>query len=120
ILVGAPRVAAMDSSALLPAGLTEGGLQPLLYATALMFVAFTGYGRIATMGEEVRDPRRIIPRAILVTLTISAMLYIGVALVAVSVLDPAALGALTEHTAAPLEGVARALAQPWLAVLISA
>ena len=34
---------------------------PLLQATALMFVAYTGYGRIATLGEEVREPRTTMP-----------------------------------------------------------
>ncbi len=34
----------------------------LLHATALMFVAYTGYGRIATLGEEVREPSTTIPR----------------------------------------------------------
>ncbi|HEX2475782.1 MAG TPA: APC family permease, partial [Lacipirellulaceae bacterium] len=40
----------------------------LLHATALMFVAYTGYGRIATLGEEVREPAMTIPRAIIITL----------------------------------------------------
>ncbi|KAI9143224.1 amino acid/polyamine transporter I [Paraphysoderma sedebokerense] len=53
-------------------------------ATALMFVAFTGYGRIATLGEEVINPRRTIPIAIIVTLVFSATLYISVSLVAVA------------------------------------
>jgi APA family basic amino acid/polyamine antiporter len=35
-----------------------GGASGFLHATALMFVAYTGYGRIATLGEEVRDPRK--------------------------------------------------------------
>lgn len=55
-------------------------LYSLLQASALMFVAFTGYGRIATLGEEVKSPRKTIPRAITSTLVISAILYIGVAL----------------------------------------
>src|SRR5690606_33021056 len=82
-------------------------------------VAYTGYGRIATMGEEVREPRRVIPAAILITLAVSALLYIGVATVAVSALDGAALGSITTATGAPLEAVARALGHPWLAVLVS-
>ena len=45
------------------------------WATAFMFVAYTGYGRIATLGEEVRDPKRTIPRAIIVCLGITAILY---------------------------------------------
>ena len=48
-----------------------------LEATALMFVAYTGYGRIATLGK-VREPRRTIPLAIIVTLVLTALLYFGV------------------------------------------
>jgi APA family basic amino acid/polyamine antiporter len=50
--------------------------QSLLAATAFLFVAYTGYGRIATLGEEVRDPARIIPRAVIVTLATAAVLYL--------------------------------------------
>ena len=39
-----------------------------------MFVAYTGYGRIATLGEEVHDPERTIPSAIIVTLVIGCVL----------------------------------------------
>ncbi|MEO0480557.1 MAG: APC family permease [Planctomycetota bacterium] len=53
----------------------------LLEGTALMFVAFTGYGRIATLGEEVVEPRRTIPRAVILTLIASALLYLAVAYV---------------------------------------
>lgn len=52
---------------------------PFLDGAAFMFVAFTGYGRIATLGGEVREPRRTIPRAVVITLVISALLYMGVA-----------------------------------------
>lgn len=55
----------------------------VLAATALLFVAFTGYGRIATMGEEVRRPRLTIPRAMIVTLMLTALLY---GLVAIAIL----------------------------------
>lgn len=57
------------------------GWRLLPEATALMFVAYTGYGRIATLGEEVRDPRRTIPRAVVITLATSALLYTTVAVV---------------------------------------
>ena len=59
-------------------------LSSLLPASALMFVAFTGYGRIATLGEEVAEPRRTIPRAIITTLVITTLLYIGVAWIALA------------------------------------
>ena len=95
-----------------------GGLQGLLTATALMFVAFTGYGRIATMGEEVHDPRRSIPRAIMLTLAGSAVLYIAVAVVAVAVVGAGPLSAATSSQAAPLEIVARQLGVPGLHLLV--
>lgn len=52
----------------------------LFHAAALMFVAFTGYGRIATMGEEITEPRRNIPRAVVLTLAVVSALYIAVGL----------------------------------------
>ncbi len=68
-----------------PARLDMSGFGPwwsvLPEATALMFVAYTGYGRIATLGEEVREPRRTIPRAVIITLAVSAALYTSVAVV---------------------------------------
>jgi APA family basic amino acid/polyamine antiporter len=45
-------------------------------ATAFLFVAYTGYGRIATLGEEVRGPAVVIPRAVIITLAIAAILYV--------------------------------------------
>jgi basic amino acid/polyamine antiporter, APA family len=47
----------------------------LLAAIAFLFVAYTGYGRIATLGEEVKEPEVIIPRAVVITLAIAAVLY---------------------------------------------
>jgi APA family basic amino acid/polyamine antiporter len=52
----------------------------LLAATAFIFVAYTGYGRIATLGEEVKDPRKIIPRAVIITLAVAATLYLAIEL----------------------------------------
>ena len=59
----------------------------LFEATALMFVAYTGYGRIATLGEEVREPRRTIPMAIILTLGLSTLLYLGVSAVSLAHAD---------------------------------
>ncbi|HAS14756.1 MAG TPA: amino acid transporter, partial [Idiomarina abyssalis] len=50
----------------------------VLQASALLFVAYTGYGRIATMGEEVQNPRRVIPLAVVLTLAVVTLLYLGV------------------------------------------
>ncbi|MDG2132780.1 MAG: APC family permease [Phycisphaerales bacterium] len=86
----------------------------LLEATALMFVAYTGYGRIATLGEEVRTPRTTIPRAIGITLVVSATLYLLVAVVAIGLLGTDGLAAVTAATAAPLEVAATMLETPWV------
>ena len=45
-------------------------------AAALMFVAFAGYGRLATLGEEVRDPAVNIPRAVMICVAATTMLYL--------------------------------------------
>ena len=83
----------------------------ILHATALMFVAFTGYARIATLGEEVIQPRRTIPRAIVATLVASMLLYVAVAVVGVGAAGADALSAATTEKAAPLEVVSRGF--PW-------
>lgn len=98
----------------LPTGDGDGGLPALLHGAALMFVAFTGYGRIATLGEEVREPRRVIPRAILATMALVTLLYVGVAVTGVGVLGAAEFGEAAEGSAAPLEVVARVLEIPLL------
>jgi APA family basic amino acid/polyamine antiporter len=47
----------------------------VLPAIAFLFVAYTGYGRIATLGEEVHRPGHTIPRAVLVTLAVAIVIY---------------------------------------------
>ena len=47
----------------------------VLQAAGLLFFAFAGYARIATLGEEVRDPARTIPRAIPIALGITLVVY---------------------------------------------
>jgi len=119
VVVGAPMAVERSESTL--AGMFSGSadIRSLLEASALMFVAYTGYGRIATLGEEVREPRRTIPRAIIVTLAISAVLYISVSLVAVGAVGAGVLAHLTATTAAPLEEVARTFSGPVLPGLLA-
>lgn len=97
----------------------DGGGVELLRATALMFVAFTGYGRIATLGEEVRDPARSIPRAIVITLIVTLLLYATVTTVAVGLAGADALARATSSEVAPLVVVARSLEQPAVAGLLA-
>jgi APA family basic amino acid/polyamine antiporter len=75
-----------------------------LQAAGLLFFAFAGYARIATLGEEVRDPRRTIPRAIPLALGIALVVYVMVAVSVLLVLGPERLAAAT----APLSDAVRA------------
>jgi len=86
-----------------------GGWSQMAYATALMFVAFTGYARIATLGEEVREPRTVIPRAIILTLAVTGLLYVLVALVVVGAIGSERLASLPAAEATPLELAARVM-----------
>lgn len=95
-------------------------LPGLLEATALMFVAFTGYGRIATLGEEVHEPRVTIPKAIVTTLWMSAALYLSVGAVAVSTVGAARLAEATQTEVAPLQIAAQAIDGDILALVITA
>lgn len=98
----------------------EHGPHAFLHATALMFVAYTGYGRIATLGEEVRNPRRSIPIAMIVTLACSALLYAVVAFVAVASSGATTLAEATTSAAAPLEVIARRFERPAVAWIVAA
>lgn len=96
-------------------------LPALLQATALLFVAYTGYGRIATLGEEVREPRRTIPRAIVVTMLVTMGLYLAVAAVGIGSVGAAGLsGAVGPGLQpAPLALAARSFAWPYAAQILS-
>jgi APA family basic amino acid/polyamine antiporter len=61
----------------------------VLQSAGLLFFAFAGYARIATMGEEVRDPATTIPRAITITVVVAIGIYLAIGLALLTVLDPA-------------------------------
>ena len=67
----------------------------VLQSAGLLFFAFAGYARIATMGEEVRDPARTIPRAIVLALSLAVSIYAAVAVVLFGALGPDVLAAST-------------------------
>jgi APA family basic amino acid/polyamine antiporter len=92
---------------------TFGGV---LQAAGLLFFAFAGYARIATLGEEVRDPARIIPRAIPLALGITLAVYAAVAIAALAVLGGTGLSAAT----APLADAVRAAGLPGLVPVVRA
>jgi basic amino acid/polyamine antiporter, APA family len=91
------------------------GWRGTLEAAAILFFAYTGYARIATLGEEVHEPKRTIPRAIVITIGTSILLYGAVALVAVGAIGAAGLAA----TPAPLFVAAEGFGQPGIAVAVA-
>ena len=90
----------------------------VLEAAALTFVAFAGFARIATLGEEVVEPRKTIPRAVVITLGTAILLYALVAFTGLGVLGPDEFGARSRRDAAPLLAIARAVEAPTLAVML--
>ncbi len=109
IIACLPRAATAGADNLTP--FFTGNLASVLHASALMFVAYTGYGRIATMGEEAREPRKTIPKAMIVCLVLTMLLYITVAAVGIGAVGADVLGKTTQQTkAAPLEVVIRSVA----------
>ncbi|WP_235022900.1 APC family permease [Amycolatopsis alkalitolerans] len=91
-----------------------GGGYGILQAAGLLFFAFAGYARIATMGEEVRDPRRTIPRAIPIALLITVAVYLVVAVAVLLAAGPARLAA----SAAPLTTAVQAAGAGGLAPVV--
>ncbi len=81
------------------ADLVAGGWYGILQSAGILFFAFAGYARIATMGEEVRDPRRTIPRAITLAFAGALVVYAAVALAVLSALGPSGLASSGEPVA---------------------
>ncbi|MFI7087838.1 APC family permease [Streptomyces anulatus] len=110
-------VASLTSSASSAARLAVGDdatFGGVLQSAGLLFFAFAGYARIATLGEEVRDPRRTIPRGISIALGITLVVYAVVAVAVLSVLGPQGLA----QAAAPLSDAARAAGADWLVPVV--
>ena len=88
-----------------------GGAGGILEAAGLLFFAFAGYARIATLGEEVIEPSRTVPKAIPLALGITVAVYAAVAVSALLAAGPDRLA----DSAAPLATAARAGSLHWLA-----
>ncbi|MGW8453007.1 APC family permease [Streptomyces niveus] len=96
---------------------SEGGpasAHGVLQAAGLLFFAFAGYARITTLGEEVRDPARTIPRAVPLALGLVLAVYACVAVAVLSVLGAGELG----RSAAPLADAVRAAGASWLVPVV--
>jgi basic amino acid/polyamine antiporter, APA family len=92
----------------------EHGVYGVLQSAGLLFFAFAGYARIATLGEEVREPERVIPRAIVGALAGAVVVYAVLALAVLSVLGASG----TAASSAPLADAVRAVADPWVVGVI--
>jgi APA family basic amino acid/polyamine antiporter len=107
LVAGGPG--APDAAAGSVAGVADTTPYGVLQSAGLLFFAFAGYARIATMGEEVRDPARTIPRAIPLALGGALVVYALVAVTLLGVLGEARLGGST----APLADVVRDAGWSW-------
>ncbi len=115
----AVAVAAFTSGAADPSRAFDGaaaGPFGVLQAAGLLFFAFAGYARIATLGEEVRDPGRTLPRAILLALAVALGVYALVGVVLVAVLGTDGLAA----SGAPVADAARLVGFPVAVVTVTA
>ncbi|MFK0115485.1 APC family permease [Streptomyces sp. NPDC090994] len=92
------------------------GFDGVLQAAGLLFFAFAGYARIATLGEEVRDPERTVPRAVPLALGIALAVYTAVAVAVLAVLGPDRLA----RAGAPLADAVREAGTPGLVPVVGA
>lgn len=90
------------------------GIHGILQAGAIMFFSFAGYARIATLGEEVQEPKRTIPKAILIALLITLVIYISVAASALLAVGAPALA----EAKAPLARAVEAGRFAWLSPVV--
>ncbi len=93
-----------------------GGVAGVLQATGLLFFAYTGYSRVATLVEEVRNPRQTVPRATVVALGTATLLYLLVAATALAVLGTSRLS----QSSSPLEGTMAAVGSGVGAAVVAA
>jgi len=87
----------------------------VLQSAGILFFAFAGYARVATLGEEVRNPRRTIPRAVPIALGLALLVYLLVALAGLRAIGWTGLAT----AAAPLREVVAASPLSGLAAVVS-
>tara|TARA_Y100001970_G_scaffold288630_1_gene416492 strand:- start:148 stop:1314 length:1167 start_codon:yes stop_codon:yes gene_type:complete len=63
-------------------------INDVLLSASIWFFAFTGYSRLATFGEEVKNPKEFIPKAIFVGLGITIFLYLSISWLTLSLINP--------------------------------
>ena len=108
---GSPRFGTLVAD-----GTHPSGLHGLLQGAALLFFAFAGYARIATLGEEVREPARTIPRAITLALAAVVVIYAAIAALLLTTMGPEAVAA----TRTPLADAVTAAGAGWAGPVVRA
>ncbi len=103
-----------DFGGILGEGLLAHGWYGVLQSAGLLFFAFAGYARIATMGEEVQEPRRTIPKAITIALGITIVLYAVIAITLLAGLGPDGVAG----TPTPLADAVTAGSMAWAAPVV--
>jgi APA family basic amino acid/polyamine antiporter len=63
-------------------------IDSILLSASIWFFAFTGYSRLATFGEEIKNPKEIIPTAIFTGLGVAILLYFGITWLTLSIISP--------------------------------
>lgn len=91
------------------------GFTGIIEATAILFFAFTGYARIATLAEEVNEPQKTIPKAIIITILTAIVLYAAIVFIATGIVGVEKLS--NNHS--PLQVAADALNSPSVSVMIT-
>jgi APA family basic amino acid/polyamine antiporter len=112
VAVAAGGAAPDSADWLSPEALWADGAYGILQSAGLLFFAFAGYARIATMGEEVRDPAKTIPRAIVLAFAGALVVYALVAVTVLSTLGPVATAGSSEPVAAAAAASGWAWAAP--------
>lgn len=93
----------------------------LFSAAALIFFAFLGFEGLANISEETRNPKKNIPKAIILSLFIVTILYVLISIISVSVISPSQLynSALSSSSSGPLALVAERLISPEFGFLLT-
>ncbi len=91
------------------------GTTGTIAGAAIIFFAFTGFSRVTTISDEVKDPEKTIPKAIILSILISTAIYIAVAIVAVGLVPYSALAT----SSAPLSTAIKSMHDSILAIIIA-
>ena len=111
VVIGLPGARASNLTPFAPSGAAG-----ILQATGLLFFAYTGYSRIATLVEEVHNPRHTIPRATLIALGTATLLYLLVATTVLAVLGASRLS----QSSSPLEATMSAVGSGFGVAVVAA